>query len=524
MIEEYHYEVTKRSDKNKVAEEILKSVDCNYWNESTKREIANILEYADTAVVEHPYIDADFLSEYRLVYAGNFKNINNYTYRIIFFKENNLIGFVTLVPIYSKAHICRMFFNPYEIYNKDYKFLTKKYKIHFHGKEYYYRSFRAIRQEGCICVCGHSAIYGINNYASDWRGYTEKTAGEVSLATPEHSMNNNLTFSLNADDVLHILNNFGFNPKYKKFEEQEKLELISETLGYVQSGIPVLLIIGNLEHGVVAVGYKNFKINDSIFGKDINQSTSSTSNDIYSAYKKFNAHSNIFETSNNTDKTENDKLKDFKAIDANKLVDTFIINDDNRLPYIEIFKDSRPTKKSEYNWGIKDEDIDNNTRKNKGNNKYTIEDFEATIIPLYPKLILDYNQAKSVSLSFLMTNYPNGKFIYRTFLTSSNKYKEYILELKNSKNSKAIEKILLNVFPKFIWVTEIYYSANNYNDGIVDAEIVIDSTQPYHSPETVIMYLSNNQKQIFRELNGNFTNDDGNIQLKRFEKNTDPLP
>jgi len=526
VIKEYCYEIDSQNTPEKVADDLLEKIPQSYWDEGTKNEIIEILHQSSKVIVEHPYIDADFLSEYKLVYAGNFKNISNTSYRIIFFCDDCLVGFITLVPIYSKSHICRMFFDPRIIYEgrPEYKFLTKEYKIHFHGKEYYYHSFRAIRQEGCICVCGHSAIYGINNYASNWRGYTERTAGEVSLATPEHNLNNNLTFGLNAKDVLHILNNFGFNPKYKKFEKQEKLELISETVGYVQSGIPVLLIIGNLEHGVVTVGYKNFQINDSIFDGYTVQDSDNGSNNIYSAYKNYNAHSSILGAPNKSKKAKNDKLKHFPAIDANKLVNTFIVNDDNRLPYIEIFKNSHEAEKSDFNWDANEKNHNQDTQENKKNNKYTIEDFEAIIIPLYPKLILDYNQAQAVSLSFLMSNCPDNELIYRTFLTSSNKYKEYILGLKNSKNSKVVEKILLNVFPKFIWITEVYYSADNYNKGIVDSEIVIDSTQPYNSPEAVILYLSKKQKQIFRDPDNKFESGDGDIQLKRFEGNMDPMP
>ena len=471
------YEITVKSIED--FEKIKKYVDRKYFDNETIIELKKeLFEKVDKIVIESNYIDADYLSEYKMLYSGIFKSVSRSTYRLLFYKESIFVGYITLVPVSSKGHICRMFFDPSRLLTVKAHVLTKEYSLHFLGDKILFNSFRAIRQEGCVCVCGHSAVYGVNNYASMWRGYTEKTAAEISDATLFYDKQRIITPELKSSDVMRLLHSFGFNPMFRKCGlNVYKGDLISETIGYVQSGIPVILVTEKLDHGIVAVGYEDFKrFNLSDFLLNLHYAPI--------AYDK-----SSIEVKTTAIKSES--LGKINIIDANELVENIIVNDDNAFPF-----GSLPKTRKEGT------DFDES---------FSQSNIDAIIIPLYPKLNLDYSKAKLISTKYigdrsdLIPEAEKKKYagksliITRTYLTSGNKFKSYIKTFGNRNVYPRLVDLNLLELPKFVWVTE-YSTPKFFNEGKFTGLIVIDSTQTINSDEAYIFSIGQDFIEVLGSL------------------------
>jgi len=115
--------------------------------------------------------------------------------------------------------------------------------------------------------------------------------------------------------------------------------------------------------------------------------------------------------------------------------------------------------------------------------KYHEVVLESVIIPIYPKLRLRFMDIYVIFLDFLeqMKKTPSrnraDKFSYELILTDINKYKSFLLR-KSFKNKR---KILMQRYPRFIWVIRTSINNEISNDNIYDATCNYQTTDPFES-------------------------------------------
>ncbi len=156
-------------------------------------------------------------------------------------------------------------------------------------------------------------------------------------------------------------------------------------------------------------------------------------------------------------------------IDTANLIKDYIFVDDNKMPY----------SVATYNNGSMDAEYDQSSLNHSM--------LRALNIPLYKKMCLTAEDAKSISLKYIFNDvYGVKKHINNTF---SNKENPVVIRLFlcSSKSFKAsrindlaknedCQSLYVNLeLPQFIWVCEIYFR-ENYRKGLVSGEIILDAT------------------------------------------------
>lgn len=131
------------------------------------------------------------------------------------------------------------------------------------------------------------------------------------------------------------------------------------------------------------------------------------------------------------------------------------------------------------------------------------------IVPLYKKIYLPAEQAIDKS-NFLVENdfkAPTGSYV-RTYLTSSRTYREYV-RFNNDIPDAMKEAYLTISLPKFIWVTEVTYSDNDFINNKVNGLILLDATGMTNEMDvysSLIMKQSGGILTIFDQNNRLFKN------------------
>jgi len=153
-------------------------------------------------------------------------------------------------------------------------------------------------------------------------------------------------------------------------------------------------------------------------------------------------------------------------------LESFIISDDNELPYTLI---------------------------SRSQNKYTFDDLDYVIVPLYEKMYLNativYKRVEAL-IATQIINVTTG-CILRVYLTSARSLKR---EALNNKSMDAILKsILLRLHtPQFLWCADIA-SIAEYGDYKTSYRVIIDSTAGTYETEPWLLY-HDASKIVFKDI------------------------
>jgi hypothetical protein len=151
----------------------------------------------------------------------------------------------------------------------------------------------------------------------------------------------------------------------------------------------------------------------------------------------------------------------------------FVILDDNEFPFTTISKTG----------------------------KYTLEDLDYVIIPLYEKMYINanivYERIKAIIDSGIINNY-SKQFVLRVYLTSIRSLKREIL--KDNIMNKTLKTILLKLHaPQFVWCADLA-TKDEYLDNKTSAKIIIDSTAGTYENEPWI-FMHDNTKILWKYNN-----------------------
>lgn len=483
MLQEEIFDVTSGFDILLPKEEKKPVIKANYINQTTIEILNKYLKgICKKVVVEYPYYDRDYLSNYRGHWSERFKKFSKKSYRLLFFGDELLedfIGYITLNPTFSKGHIGRMFFKPNPFVEDGAKLILSNFKIHTGGQEEVVEYFPALCQLD-PCVCAHVAAWSVTKFKSNWKEYADKTSYEIERATPKNWTSMNTSRGISIAQMAEILAKQGNTPILKHINNTyHPIELFEEIISYIQSKIPVIITIGKHEHAVVGVGY----------GK---------TRDVVKMFKILKSYDSVVSV-NQTN------IKGVFLYPASYFVDSVYVNDDLSFPYKRVDSsfyqttdsNAYPDNYSEIESESLNEDKQTELQSSVTSADYRSIDFNGLIIPLYHRINMNFDFIKIKFIDFFNSSYSefgwsekeDTDFIYNIFLTSNNTFREQIFEAINS-NPDSSYCSALRVFtklelPRFVWIVEISTSSS-FEKQKINGFIVMDSTASTNDPAIVL--------------------------------------
>lgn len=224
---------------------------------------------------------------------------------------------------------------------------------------------------------------------------------------------------------------------------------------YVESGIPVALGVKNsinkTAHSIICIGHG--KIREEIIG-----------------LKKHAVYDDEFK-------------EHIWIIDSSDLCEEYIIMDDGQPPYLK------------YQWKTQKQEILSPV-------KCTLGDYEPVtlMVPLYKRMFLEAEDAYDVCTTTLCSKIvgirrfcpklgsKDNPVIIRLFMASSSNFKHIRISGFRKMNEEVRAHYIETLFPRFIWVCEIY-SKESYCEKKAIGEIVVDATaSPYDNDKILIAH------------------------------------
>ena len=258
-------------------------------------------------------------------------------------------------------------------------------------------------QDGEMMTCAETTIWSIMEYfGNKYPEYTPIPPSEIleilkPTAYERQLPSNGLTF----DQIASVFNHRGFGCKVYNNADNPMFKEIMAC--YVESGIPVAVCleseVDQEGHAVVAVGHKV-----------VDRTDIASSNKVEIEGKSYYIWNN--------------------------LVDEFVFNDDNLVPYT-VAPFNEPTKGYTGSMSWPNVKISN------------------IIVPLNAKIYLDAEKAIGAA-NYIVACYMDvrDQSVIRTFLASSRSYRQYLMD--NDDISAEAKDIYVKIpMPKFVWICEI---------------------------------------------------------------------
>lgn len=449
-------------------EKILNYVDPQYIDEDLISQLVqHIGLQCQTLLIEYPYYENDYLSNYYIFYVKKLQKFPKECYRILFYKDRmarTLMGYITLRPTYKDRHLGKIYFDPQYLVSERASLILGNYKCHVGGSEAVINLFPHMKQEGDVAVCAHVATWSvIRSFSNRFHRYPELTIGQiVEMVSPE-SERMIPSHGLTAFQISQVFLDAGFSPVVLLNDERNPRLIKEALISYVSSGIPIVAVLTNRNHAISVIGVGDrMRLPDDI------------------DFREFIETIQPFESywENGNEVTTNVVL-------SSRFYNSISVNDDNRFPYTMVR-------------------MKNSTRAvdDKDSVPYTIPEVDRLIVPLYPRIQLTYEDVRTFFLRLAAANKDmwNGPIIGRIYLASANTYREYINESCEELDSE-IKAILMSIeMPKFIWCIEVS-TPENYQLEVpmIDALVIIDSTSATINPEPFLFVAFPNGTVRYRE-------------------------
>lgn len=422
---------------------------------------------ATWAVLEEPYTDRDYSSDYQNFYAGAFKDYPRSTKRLHFFtqdvtkileadfaeqdeafKTGGYLGFVVVRPI-PQGPVGRTVL-PFPNLGDG---LTVRpaaraeFKSNLVTAELTVKGAPFIQQEARVGACAQAAIWMASlavqtrHRRTVWHSMADITrlAGTPTDATLSQALPAG-SDGLNPMHMIRALSGMGHQPLFDIFKDEDDNPIrgpsaASMVMRYLDSGLPVILTMNSPRHAITAVGYVE---------------------------------------------SNGEALRDDQTYDA--FVRALIVHDDQRGPYRLM-----PLTKADIDVLPRDSLLMD------GGKVLTVEDLSHMFVPLPPRVFLRADRADLVARDFLrrqrellaktyaelLESTPDAaeslaaffelsmldRLIRRTYLTTAARYRHHLA--KNTLSDKVKLQLLRRTLPHFIWVTELLApeAAQETSDG-----------------------------------------------------------
>jgi len=416
-----------------------------------------------TLVLEPYYICKDFRNLYTHFYSKKIIERPFWCIRLHFFNKSivlkdvaniflkpknyqeSYLGYSIIQPV---PHACvgRTIIDPYKIGHDSGRFhcLRSQTIANIQGADYPIEGYPYRSQSAEATVCAHAALWGVCRYLSDkYPVYGEVYPYDLIRMTGDTAGRRVPYRGMTYSDYSSILTQFGCYPSiihFKSYPSQSSPRLDwrkdkdahYDLYSYIESGFPTL--ISYKGHVVSAIGHT---LRDILPPKAVPEK-----NDFYN---------------------------------SSELMDSIIVVDDNFPPYQELKHTG--TARQYYGDGYSTLE-----------HKPCIDSISAAVVPLPEKAFLRPKDARFLAYAFFETReiksilsklvHGNTKIIARTFLTSSNAFKNRLRERVTKAGDNVYLPFSLSM-PHFIWVTEIS-PMSIYNQRECFAEVVFDASCHYN--------------------------------------------
>ena len=413
-------------------------------------------------VIESPYVDRHYRDTYYSFHSSKFNKVGRDCIRVhlfdgevtetdLFDRENKLNerywGFFIIRPLLHSI-LGRSLISPKAYAKNEYVCCLMKARVSLLGNELMAYGFPHIAQDKETHTCAESALWCyIEYFGSKYPQYKPLLPSQIIktlLDTTEHRLLPSKGLSQN--ELAKCLQNNGFQCQIYPFsnpldEIPMHFQLIQT---YIESGIPLLLILGGDDHGhvVLAIGHQE---DDSI-------------------YDPQNIHF----------------PDDSSWVDVSYFNKKLVLIDENKPPY-QIVDISKPIK---YHIGSQVINMDV---------KCFIVPFPVHMFLVAEKVYAMVEKIFKTKIVGLQANGENGeKWITRIFLTGSRSFKEFLFKADKPLEPILRTSLLSMPLPKFIYGCEIYRAHEYKKGGHCSGLLIIDATSDGTLPASVLFYMVDN--------------------------------
>jgi len=294
------------------------------------------------------------------------------------------------------------------------------FHAHVNGIDFSVESFPFISQDTDVTVCAHAVAWMIIRYFSQkHHSYQERTPFELVKLIQDQRHGRIIPSSgLTMGQLAEIFSGAGFHPSiFVRNHYENRLEFERLLYTYVESGIPVVVAMDRPQHAVAVIG-----------------------------------HGRLLPSTSLADSP--------RLIYPFELFETYIINDDNGLPYGRLIRKdvSRP------------------------HTSYQFKDISGFLVPLAEKIFLGADRIydsliDSLAEGLLGNPMGNEARVLRVLLTTAKAYKRFLRRVEASTSTeKSLTRIQLELpMPRFIWLVE-WAEPLEFDSGRARLRWVIDAT------------------------------------------------
>jgi len=451
----------------------------------------NIFQYFDTLktniffLAETKYVDKVYRDTYYKYYSSKFNEPNRYCVRLslfdgyidesYFYSEKKRIelkkkyqGFYILRPTCPYV-IGRSIVSPNALKNNDFVCCFSEFRSTAKGLSVSVVGFPHSSQDHETMTCAETSLWAIMEYfGNKYPEYNRTLPSSIIDALNEMSIERQLpSKGLDINQLSFALKKFGFGSRiYSK--ESYGADFESLLSCYVGSGIPLIVSLGNnklgtdsIEHALLVIGHKM------------------VTPDKIDTIKPYSV----------SDKEDGPV---FKVYDYDCVEKEFVFVDDN-CPAYQYALLTDPVRHYKQAW-----------------HDCTIDYF---IVPLYPRIYLEANEAKKYITRFVLTVsdfleecFPprsENELVIRVFLASSRAYKNALVQDDDFEEMPKAY-IIESSMPKFIWVAELSTIAL-IKDSKANGLILLDATEAnleYQKP--LILAFLKEKMFKFEKISGRF--------------------
>jgi len=403
-------------------------------------------------VVEYPYIDKDYRSTYYGFYSKRHRSYDKFCFRLHFFEQpiasedvlpeavNSYLGSIVLRPT-EVAPLGRTLLSPRAIKGFNGYLCETEFINSLNGIELPVRTFPHTMQDTDVTVCAHAVCWMIARYYSErYSVYPERLTYDIASAIKDVSFGRTIpSRGITLGQVSEILDSIGFYPElfvHELYMEGDPDFFHDILYCYVESGIPVVAAMHGKAHAVAVIGHGA----------------------LVSAVDTITALN-----------------WSGQFLPARRCCPSFVINDDNRLPFSFIGANEV------------------------SGNPYRLSDVDGFAVPLSEKMYLSADNILKIYPKWasggLVQLGAEETYVARVFMTSSRSYKRSLTASADMDPMLRKAQIELPM-PKFIWVIELS-APTVYDRGQVNYRWVVDATaNPYeeypflmiHDSEKMILY------------------------------------
>lgn len=411
-------------------------------------------------LIEYPYYEKDYLSNYYNFYAKQHNVHSKLCYRIHFFSKQKrhareYFGYITLREGVEGYRIGASYLSP-RLFIRDKQnsyMITAEYKGVVHGHELTVNAFPWMHQETDISVCAHVSMWSILRYYGRKNyGYRDALMGDIVESVRREVERKVPSHGLSVDQIADIFSQYSFSPMLRGDSKHKLPFFKNEILSYIESGIPVVAAINGKQHAVSVMGYKTLDIK-KMSASELTRYKETTSNIVF----------------------------------YSSLATGIYVIDDNYMPYRIVDRDIPSSG----------EEID-----------YAMSEISHIVVPYCEKVLFDYHQ---IYESFMeaytqrIMRFDKDTLICKMYIISSNNLK---VQASQSDMNEALKEAILRVdMPKFVWCVDLG-TLDEVKNGMISHRLIADTTPSTKSKD--IWLLFHNRSMLSYRYD---RNDDKKIEL-----------